>query len=344
MSALTTKTAVYALARGFPGAEPLIYIGAVMTVFPIFCAVIENDLRGVLSYSLINQVGYMLTGIGIGGELALNGTAAHVFSHILYKALLFMSIGAVMYRTGRSKATELGGLYKCMPATCLFCIVGALSISGFPLFSGFVSKSMVVAAAADHHLIFVWFALLFASAGVVKHAGIKIPFFAFFSHDGGWRVKEAPWNMLLAMGIAAALCILIGIFPEQTLYRILPYPVSYQPYTGFHVLAQLELLLFATLAFTLLLLGGIYPAEVRSVNLDFDWLYRKAIPTFMRVVAVILNKLNASAAKLFLERLPAAAVKIVTLPAVRHPWPIGMGVAAALALISVLFLARVVVR
>jgi multicomponent Na+:H+ antiporter subunit D len=280
MSAFTTKCAVYALARAFPGTEALIWIGAIMTGFPIFYAVIENDLRRVLAYSLINQVGFMVCGIGIGTHLAINGAIAHVFNDVLFKALLFMSMGAVMYRTGKINGTALGGLYRTMPLTCIFCMVGAASISAFPLFSGFVSKSMVMDAAAGGHMKIIWFILLFASAGVFHHAGIKIPFFAFFGHDSGMRPKEAPLNMLIAMGIAAFLCIFIGSFPGP-LYSLLPYPVDYVPYTMPHVVGQTQLLFFSALAFTLLLLAGIYPGEQRCVNLDVDWFYRKAGKSFM---------------------------------------------------------------
>ncbi|RMH83340.1 MAG: Na(+)/H(+) antiporter subunit D, partial [Calditrichaeota bacterium] len=259
MATFTTKTAVYILARTFPGESLLVWIGAIMTAFPIFYAVIENDLRRVLSYSLINQVGFMVTGIGIGTQLSLNGTAAHAYCHILYKALLFMSMGAVLHQTGKIKATDLGGLYKSMPFTAVCCMIGAASISAFPLFSGFVSKSLIMSAAtieAAHNplLTLVWLALVFASAGVFHHSGIKIPFFAFFSHDAGIRVKEAPLNMRIAMGITAFLCILIGVFPHATLYKLLPFPsVPYEPYTFPHVNAQLLLLIFSALAFTLLL-------------------------------------------------------------------------------------------
>ncbi len=274
LSAFTTKLAVYALARGFAGTEQLIWIGAIMTAFPIFYAVIENDLRRVLAYSLNNQLGFMVVGVGIGTELALNGTAAHAFTHIIYKALLFMSVGAVLHRTGTALGTELGGLYKSMPFTTGFCIIGAASISAFPLFSGFISKSMILSAAAHEGHNIVWLVLVFASAGVFHHSGIKIPFFAFFAHDSGKRVKEAPWNMLVAMAIAAALCIGIGVFPSA-LYSILPFPVTYVPYTESHVLAQLQLLLFSALAFTVLMRTGIYPPELRSTNLDTDWFYRR---------------------------------------------------------------------
>jgi len=251
-----------------------------MTAFPIFYAVIENDLRRVLTYSLNNQLGFMVTGIGIGTPLAINGMAAHAFCHIIYKALLFMSMGAVLHRTGTIKGSELGGLYKSMPWTTGFCIVGAASISAFPLFSGFVSKSMILTAVAEEGYFIPWLLLLFASAGVFHHSGIKIPFFAFFAHDRGIRVQEAPRNMLIAMAIASILCIGIGIFP-QLLYALLPNPVSYQAYSVAHVVTQLQLLLFSALAFAWLMRTGVYPPELRSTNLDFDVVYRKFLPRFL---------------------------------------------------------------
>lgn len=276
LSAFTTKLAVYALARAFPGTDILIPIGALMTAFPIFYAVLENNLRRVLSYSLNNQLGFMVIGVGIGTEMSINGTAAHAFAHILYKSLLFMSMGAVLFRTGTIKASELGGLYKSMPYTTVFCIIGAMSIAAFPLTGGFVSKSMIMSAAMENGMLIAWMVMLFASAGVMDHSGIKIPFFTFFAHDSGIRVKEAPLNMLIAMGITAFLCIAIGVFPAQ-LYALLPNPVDYKPYTSGHVITQLQLLLFSVLAFALLIRYKIYPPELKSTNLDFDWFYRKPL-------------------------------------------------------------------
>ena len=214
LSAFTTKLAVYALARGYPGTDMLIWIGIFMSAWPIFYAIIENDLRRVLAYSLNNQLGFMVAGVGIGTELAINGAASHAFAHILYKALLLMSMGAVLHRTGTAKGSELGGLYRTMPWTTGFCVVGAAAASAFPLFSGFVTKTMILtAAAAEGHLV-PYLVLLFSSAAVFYHSGIKIPYFAFFAHDSGKRPGEAPPNMLVAMGIAAALCIGIGVYPD----------------------------------------------------------------------------------------------------------------------------------
>ena len=298
LSAFTTKTAVYALTRGFPGEEILVYIGTTMACFPIFYAVIENDLRRTLSYSMINQIGFMVCGIGVGSTLAINGVVAQVFNHVIFKQLLFMSMGAVLYRTGRINGTDLGGLYKSMPWTAGFCIVGAASISAFPLFSGFVSKSMIMTAVGNEGHLGVWLCLLFASAGVFHHAGIKIPYFAFFAHDSGIRTKEAPLNMLVAMGLAAAICVFNGIFP-QVLYGLLPHPVDYVPYTLTHVIAQTQLLFFSALAFTVLMLTKVYPPELRSVNIDFDWVYRKGGRVIYGIADLALNGTNQLAHRVF---------------------------------------------
>jgi multicomponent Na+:H+ antiporter subunit D len=277
LSIYTTKLAVYTLARGFPGTEQLVWIGVAMTLFPVVYAVIENDLRRVLSYSLNNQLGFMVVGIGIGTELAVNGAVAHAFAHIIYKALLFMAMGAVLYRVGTIKASELGGLYRTMPWTAGFCIVGSASISAFPLLSGFVTKSMILSAALEDGRWVAYVLLLVASAAVVDHSGIKVPFFAFFSHDSGKRPKEAPANMLAAMGLAAALCLAIGLYP-QPLYDLLPHPVTYSAFTGSHLLTQLQLLLFAVAGFVFLYRRGLYPVEMPAINLDSDWTYRWLLP------------------------------------------------------------------
>jgi multicomponent Na+:H+ antiporter subunit D len=291
LSMFTTKVAVYALARGFPGTEVLVTIGVVMALFPIFYAVIENDLRRVLGYSMINQIGFMVVGVGVGTELALNGAVAHAFNEVLFKGLLFMSMGAVLLRVGHVLGSDLGGLYRSMPRTTMFCMVGAASISAFPLFNGFISKSMIMSAMFEQGYSLGWLGLLFASAGVFHHAGIKIPYFAFFAHDSGLRVQEAPRNMLLAMALAAGGCVLLGSWPAL-LYDLLPWQVNYVPYTYAHVMVQLQLLLFSALAFAWLKLAGIYPPELRSVNLDFDWVYRRLIPGGFNQVSAGLLQLS----------------------------------------------------
>lgn len=271
LSAFTTKAAVYVLLRGFPGTELLIYVGLFMIFYGIIYALLENDMRRILAYSIVNQVGFMVTGIGIGTPMALNGTATHAFAHIIYKALLLMSAGAVLHQTGKRKCTDLGGLFQSMPITATCGIIGALAISAFPWTSGFVSKSMISQAAFDDHMLLPWFLLTAASAGVFLHAGIKFPWFVFFQKDSGLRPPDPPWNMRAAMIFFAALSVLIGLFPGP-LYAMLPRPVAFVPYTVPHVVNMLQLLLFSGLAFFLLL-----PLMKRTltISLDFDWFYRR---------------------------------------------------------------------
>lgn len=287
LSAFTTKTAVFVLLKGFPGTELLIYVGLFMACYGIIYALLENDMRRILAYSIVNQVGFMVCAIGIGTELALNGAAAHAFTHIVYKALLLMSAGAVLYQTGKRKCTDLGGLFQSMPLTCICGTIGALAISSFPLTSGFISKSMINDAAGIEHLTLAWFTLTAASAGVFLHAGIKFPWFVFFQKDSGMRPPDPPWNMRIPMILFAFLCIGLGVYPDP-LYAILPYDVNYVPYTLQHVMKSLQLLLFSGLAFFVLL-----PLMKRTltISLDLDWFYRVAGPflvhKFIHVVSLI---------------------------------------------------------
>lgn len=297
LSAFTTKTAVYVLIRGFPGTELLIWVGLFMIFYGIVYALLENDMRRILAYSIVNQVGFMLVGIGIGTEMALNGAAAHAFTHIIYKGLLLMSAGSVLLMTQRRKCSELGGLFHTMPLTTVCGTIGALAISSFPLTSGFISKSMVSQAAADGHLLWVWLGLTAASAGVFLHAGIKFPWFVFFQKDSGLRPAEPPASMRWAMLFFAFLCIALGVWAEP-LYALLPYAVDYVPYTGAHVLTQLQLLLFSGLAFFVMLP---WLKRTLTITLDTDWLWRRAGPSLWRAVrqayaggrAVVVRPLKA---------------------------------------------------
>ena len=300
LASFTTKFAIYALARAFPGTDILIWIGCVMTCFPVFFAVVENDLRRVLAYSLNNQLGFMVAGIGIGTTMAMNGVVGQVFVHVIFKGLLFMSIGAVMYRTGTAKASELGGLFRSMPFTTVLCLIGAGSIAAFPLLAAFVTKAMILAAAVEEHHYVAFLMMLFASAGVMEHSGIKVPHFTFFAHDSGRRVKEAPWNMLLAMSFAAVLCIVLA-WPfggYQMLYDLMPYEADYKPYTVDHVVFQMQLLFAAIFAFTLLKRFKLYPAERRAEIIDADWLYRKLGLNLMSWASAMWDRLNANVNRL----------------------------------------------
>ncbi|TRC93064.1 Na(+)/H(+) antiporter subunit D [Mesorhizobium sp. WSM4303] len=313
MSAFTTKTAVYVLARAFPGTDLLVWLGTVMALYGVVYAVLENDCRRLLAYHIVSQVGYMVVGIGIGTEMAVNGAVSHAFAHILYKALLFMGAGAVIHVTGRRKLTELGGLYKTMPVTLTLYMVGALAISAFPFFSGFVTKSMVVAAAGQDHRALVVLALTMASSGTFLHTGLKLPYYMFFGTDQGLQAREPPRNMLVAMGMAAVLCIAIGVFP-QTLYALLPHPVDFDPYTGVHITESLGVLMFTALGFVIFL-RALDPEN--TISIDTDWFYRMGARRFMWLAEKPLARyekavsdVSETAALPFLHRMARAGLRI----------------------------------
>jgi multicomponent Na+:H+ antiporter subunit D len=289
MCAFTTKTAVYVLARGFPGFEVLAILGTAMTVYGVFYAVIENDMRRVLAYHIISQVGYMVAGVGIGTELALNGACAHAFAHILYKALLFMGAGAVLYMTGTAKLSKLGGLYKYMPLTMIFYVIGAISISGFPLFSGFVSKSMIVASAHEEGRLVLMSLMNLAGIGTFLSVGLKVTYFAFFSKEAPIQAKEPPKNMLWAMGLTSALCFIIGVYPDA-LYALLPFSVEYRPYTLPHISEMLQILSFTGLVF-FLLVKKLAPED--KMNLDMDIFYRYGGRAFMWIDVHIISVIDS---------------------------------------------------
>lgn len=286
LSAFTTKVAVYALARGFAGLELLMWSGAVMAVYGVVFAFLANDGRRLLAYHIISQVGYMVCGVGIGTEMGVNGATAHAFAHILYKGLLFMGMGTVLYATGRNKMTELGGLFRTMWLTLIFYMVGAFSISGVPLFSGFVSKSMVIHAAELEHLGAVVLLLQLASIGTFLSIGLKLPYFTWFSTNRNLKPEPVPLGMYLGMGLTSTICIAIGVYPAL-LYNLLPFAVHYQPYTASHLIETMQLLIFTGLAFWLLMKK--IHAEA-TLTLDTDWVYRRPSRLAYRVFSVWVSR------------------------------------------------------
>jgi len=288
MCAFTTKTAVYVLARAFPGFEALAILGAIMTLYGVAYAVVENDARRILAYHIVSQVGYMVCGVGIGTAMSINGACAHAYAHIIYKALLFMGAGAVLEMTGKSKLNELGGLYKRMPWAMVFTVIGGISISGFPLTSGFISKSMIIAAAGESHRNILMLMMTMASVGTFLSVGIKLPYFIWFGKDSGVQAKDAPWNMNLGMAIAAFMCFFMGVYPDY-LYKMLPFPVHYHPYTAYHISETLQLMGFTGLGF-FIMVKKLKPAP--KMNLDIDWFYRKGARVFMWIASRPVNAAN----------------------------------------------------
>lgn len=295
LAAFTTKAAVYALMRGFAGLDLLVWAGTIMALFGVVYAVLENDIRRLLAYHIVSQVGYMVAGVGLGTALALNGTAAHAFSHIFYKGLLMMAAGAVIYATGRGKLTELGHLAGPLHWALVLMIIGAFSISGVPFFNGFVSKSMVVSAAAYSDRGAVELLLLVASMGTFLHTGLKLPWFTFFGTDQGARVvRPVPASMYGAMGLAAAVCVVTGVFPGATLYTLLPFEAVYQPFTAHHFVETLQILLGTALGFWLLRakLGG-EPTTTR----DVDVLYRQPLSVAVTAAGATIEAVGRGVAR-----------------------------------------------
>ena len=326
LSAFTTKAAVYVLLRMFAGEEILIWAGVAMALYGVVFAVLENDIRRLLGYHIISQVGYMVCGVGIGTSLALDGVCAHAFSHIFYKGLLLMAAGAVLHATGgRSKLTELGGLGRAMPWTLALYSIGAMSISGFPLFSGFVSKSLVVSAAAGSSLGSVELLLTIASMGTFLHTGLKLPYFTFFGAQGSARVvRPVEWPMMTGMLGAAIVCTLVGVIPSL-LYDLLPFGSDYHPYTADHIVTALQLLAGTALGFRILLsdLGG-----KATATLDVDRLYRRPLAWTVNRAAALFDRLGRAA-----NALTGAAAK--TLPELSNPpvWPLRWWVGALIAML-----------
>ncbi|HXH83433.1 MAG TPA: Na(+)/H(+) antiporter subunit D [Candidatus Tectomicrobia bacterium] len=333
LSAFATKAAVYALARVFPGTEALVWWGAAMALYGVVFAVLENDIRRLLGYHIVSQVGYMVAGVGLGTPLALSGVAAHAFCHVLYKGLLMMGAGAVVHATGRRRLTELGGLARAMPATLALYMVGAFSISGAPLLNGFVSKSLVVAAAESEHRVVVSTLLTLASVGTFLHTGLKLPYFTFASAPSAPPERPVPRSMIVAMALAAAACLVLGVAPDA-LYALLPFPVTYEPYTAAHVIASLQLLAGTALGFAWFraALGG-----ERTVTLDADRLYA-AIGRALTALARAIGRASDG-----LEDLATRSVDL-SMPARRAiPRPLGyavMVVLGAVGVVSVMFAFR----
>jgi multicomponent Na+:H+ antiporter subunit D len=325
----TTKAAIYLLARTFPGAEGVAYIGGFMVIYGVAFALLQNDVRKLLSYHIVSQVGYMVAGVGIGTALGINGGIAHLFNHILYKALLFMCMGAVIFMTGKRTLTELGGLARTMPVTMVTCIIAAAAISGVPGFNGFVSKGMVIAAAAGEHLIVLEIVLLLGAVGTLL-SFVKLTYYVFFSKNEGVQGKEAPLFMLIPMAITAFCCILLGVYP-QLLYEILPLPVVYDAYSTGHLIENVAILLVTALV---LILGwNLFKPKSRSVR-DVVDLYRAAgrgvigISTSLSLLAAwissgILQRVITST--VWFSRDPVSAIQIgatsLFLPVARATYP-----------------------
>jgi multicomponent Na+:H+ antiporter subunit D len=217
LSVYTTKTGVYALLRAFPdGGLWLAYMGAAMAVVGVGYALVQDDMRRLLSYHIQSQVGYMVAGVGVASVLATSGALAHVFNHVLYKALLFMVVGVLVVRTGRERLSDLGGLGRRMPLTVGVFVVAAFAIAGVPGFNGFVSKGLLLDAAQYGGFEGVFWLLTLAGVGTAMSFA-KLGYYAFVraapdGFDAGDVADVTPTAAAPMLGLAA-LCVAFGLAP-----------------------------------------------------------------------------------------------------------------------------------
>ncbi len=281
LSSFTTKVAVYCLIRIFGGTEFLVWVGVVMALYGAVFALIENDMRRLLSYHMVSQIGFMVAGVGIGTALALDGAAAHAFCNILYKGLLFMCTGAIIHATGIRKINQLGGMAKKLPVVAICFFIAAFSIAGVPLFNGFISKSLIITAACEASCPIAELMLSVASIGTFLSIVMKMGYFIFFGEEADVKVNPIPNNMYVAMIAVSTLCVIYGVFPTA-LYEFLPYEFEYHPYTLDHIVQYIQLLGVAIVPFVMYL-DHMKPHT--ALSLDTDWLYRVPFAKLIRVIS-----------------------------------------------------------
>ena len=331
MASFTTKVGVYFVIRVFAGTEFLLWVGVFMALYGAAMALIENDLRRLFSYHIVSQMGYIVASAAVGSAIGIDGAAAHTFNHILYKMVLFMCCGAVITATGKRKITDLSGLYRKMPLTSVCFLIASLSIAGFPLFNGFVSKSLIMNAMAEGGYHVAEILLMIASVGTLLSVALKVNYFLFFGKPssgcvdhgdcaGGCaeridgcadiEVKPVPLNMKIAMVMGTAGCVLIGLMPNL-LYGLTPFGSNGHPFTVDHVTQYIELFAAATLVFVMYI---DHMAPHVAVTLDFDWFYRKPLAAAVRWTSVAVSGVFEACGSL-ISRLVACGSRYLHRPA-----------------------------
>ncbi len=306
LGAFTTKASVYVLARGFAGAEVLMWAGAVMALYGVVYATFQNDMRRLLSYHIVSQVGYMVCAVGIGGAHGVNGATAHAFAHIMYKSLLLMGAGALMFATGKERLSDLAGgeLYRRLPISLVLYLIGALSISGVPLFNGFISKAIITHGLDEIGQSTAYLMLTVASVGTFLSVALKLAYYAWFGTPQPNRVaqyqsvQEVPRSMQAGMGILALICVAMGIAPGL-FNTFLPYPESLAFYKFDKVLTTLNLFIGTGLGF--LWLAPYLQPKPKGV-LDLDWVYRRGLYPVVVWVVPLFRSASRRAGRLTFAR------------------------------------------
>jgi hydrogenase-4 component F len=226
LSGVMIKMALYAMVRTVSIFYPswprvsvfLVALGVFTMVLGIVMAMTQDDLKRLLAYSSVSQMGYVLAGVGLGTYLGCYGGLYHLLNHALYKSMLFLSVGAVIHATGVRRISELGGLRHRMPITSGCFLLGALAIAGFPPLNGFWSKLTIYLALAKAGLW--WAAIIAVAAGFLTMAVMVRAAFRVFWGDPHASavpepaVREVPAVMWLPMVTLGALCLLLGLYPQ----------------------------------------------------------------------------------------------------------------------------------
>lgn len=293
LAVVTTKVGVYGLARGFAGEGMLVVVGTAMALWPLFFTLVENDLRRVVAYSMMVQIGLMVTAVGVGSALALDGVALHIVMDVLFKMVLFMALGAVVLRVGTTRGDRLGGLWRGMPLTTICVAVAVAANVALPLTGGFISKKVLLTG-IEHSGVpsALWLLLVSTSAMGMLYAGLRILWQGFLGpvrHAHG-EIREAPWPMVAAMLIPVGLLLLTGVFPVVT-DALRPHATGYSPLYPAKAADHVQMLVFALLAYALLARAGFgLPAPRPAAWLDSDWIYRRGLPAAAGSVLVVLAR------------------------------------------------------
>ncbi|MGF1500290.1 MAG: proton-conducting transporter membrane subunit [Paracoccaceae bacterium] len=306
LSAFTTKTAIYALIRLFPGEPWLLWIGLATILYGVIYALLASEIRRLVCYALVAQSGFMLVAVGIGTPLALAGATGHAAVCILYSALLFMATGAVVARTDRAEMSELGGLAGAMPRTAAAALLGGFAMAAMPGTAAYVSKSLISSAAGYEALFWTWLGLTIGSVGVMLAVGLKLPWGVFFGPERGIRAQDPGPARQAAMGLLATLILGIAV-AWDAFYAILPGTADYSPYKAEAMLFQLELLAFAVPAF--FLARSLLPKHP-GATLDTDWLWRGGGAAILDRLERLVMRLYGRAAEVSLASVGRFLEKI----------------------------------
>lgn len=256
----------------------LMLVGVFTIIIAVFMALVQHDLKKLLSYHAVSQVGYMVLGIGSGTVVGLAGGIFHMINNTLYKSCLFLSCCAVESKIQTTDLSKTGGLGKLMPVTFFVTLIAALSISGIPPLNGFFSKWMIYQGLveglhiADFKLKIIYLICLIGAmfgSGLTLASFIKVIYSIFLGKnvEENKKVTEVPFNMLFSMLVLAVTCIIFGIFVYEIPLKNVIFPVLEQSGIGIGSIIKIDWQPYVT---TLLVLTGLFLGGVTYLVLDLN--------------------------------------------------------------------------